>query len=155
MLDTLVPRCRLPCCIDAEKHRNRGSLFKVHSPIASKPMCNMTNASQDDRIRSIDETSESADIMPKHRKKRTHYLLFAAILWSMLPAVAVAQRGPAVVQVEPIIQAPLQPTQYTIGTVEPSRVAVIGSAVDGRVNKLLVREGDFVKENTALAKLLS
>ncbi len=66
-----------------------------------------------------------------------------------------AQRGPAVVEILPIEQRDVTPTQATLGTIMPSRRAVIGSAVDGRVVEFLVREGDRVKKDQELAKLLT
>jgi HlyD family secretion protein len=67
-----------------------------------------------------------------------------------------AQRGPAVVEVVPIQKrTDIAPSQPTVGTVTPSRTAVIGSAVDGRVTELFVREGDRVEEDQALAQLLT
>ena len=69
--------------------------------------------------------------------------------------IAVAQRGPAVVEVTPVIKRDVLMTQTTVGTVTPSRRAVIGSAVDGRVVEFLVREGDRVEKDQPLAKLLT
>ncbi|MCA9213971.1 MAG: efflux RND transporter periplasmic adaptor subunit [Planctomycetales bacterium] len=67
-----------------------------------------------------------------------------------------AQRGPAVVEVKPIIKREnLAPVQTIVGTVEATRKAVVGSAVDGRIIEMLVREGDRVEQDQPLARLLT
>lgn len=71
------------------------------------------------------------------------------------PSLALAQRGPAVVEVEPATLQNVASTQLTVGTVMPTRRAVIGSAVDGRVTKFLVREGQRVEKDQPLAELLT
>lgn len=68
---------------------------------------------------------------------------------------AVAQSGPAVVETKTIVTAVVAPTQATLGTIMPTRRAVIGSAVDGRVVEFLVREGDRVAADQKLASLLT
>ncbi len=68
---------------------------------------------------------------------------------------AMAQRGPAVVETKTIVAAEVAPTQATLGTIMPTRRAVIGSAVDGRVVEFLVREGDRVEADQKLASLLT
>lgn len=84
------------------------------------------------------------------------YLTAMLCVGSSLQAVPLlAQRGPAVVEIELIHERELSPTQAVLGTVHPSRRAVIGSAVDGRVTEFLVREGDRVEANEELAKLLT
>ncbi len=84
-------------------------------------------------------------------------LVGALAAWLIqLPAAHVlAQRGPAVVEVQPIEAREVSTTQATLGTVMPSRRAVIGSAVDGRVVEFLVREGDRVEADQPLASLLT
>jgi multidrug efflux pump subunit AcrA (membrane-fusion protein) len=59
------------------------------------------------------------------------------------------------VEVAPVVQMELAETQPTLGTITPTRRATLGSAVDGRVIELMVREGDRVEENQPLAKLLT
>ncbi len=66
-----------------------------------------------------------------------------------------AQRGPAVVEILPIDQREVEMTQATLGSIMPTRRAVIGSAVDGRVVEFWVREGDRVEKDQPLAKLLT
>ncbi len=68
---------------------------------------------------------------------------------------AIAQRGPAVVETVQIIEKEIVPTQLTLGSIMPTRRAVIGSAVDGRVDEFFVREGARVSEGQKLAKLLT
>lgn len=70
-----------------------------------------------------------------------------------IPA-AHAQRGPAVVEVLLIVEREVEITQATLGSIIPTRRAIIGSAVDGRVEKFDVRVGDRVEENQPLASLL-
>jgi HlyD family secretion protein len=76
------------------------------------------------------------------------------MIYPIAPA-ATAQQGPAVVEVAPVVQTDLAETQPTLGTITPTRRATLGSAVDGRVIELMVREGDRVEENQPLAKLLT
>lgn len=68
---------------------------------------------------------------------------------------AFAQRGPAVVELKTAEMRMVTPSQATVGTIMPTRRAVIGSAVDGRVVEFNVREGDRVAEDQELAKLLT
>ena len=83
-----------------------------------------------------------------HRMIMSTWLAFA-------PTFAFAQRGPAVVEVSPISRREISATQPTLGSVVPTRRAVIGSAVDGRVVKFLVRQGDRVEKDQELASLLT
>lgn len=69
--------------------------------------------------------------------------------------LANAQRGPALVEIAPIANRSVSATQKTLGTIMPSRRAVIGSAVDGRVVEFLVRQGDRVEKDQPLARLLT
>lgn len=67
---------------------------------------------------------------------------------------ALAQVGSAPVVVARVIEAPYVLAEETfVGTVEPVRRALVGSAVDGRVAELLVREGDQVGAGKPLARL--
>lgn len=72
-----------------------------------------------------------------------------------LTSAAFAQRGPAVVEILPIAERNVATTQATLGTIMPTRRAIIGSAVDGRVVEFLVREGDRVEKDQPLASLLT
>ncbi|MEZ6076423.1 MAG: hypothetical protein R3C56_12420 [Pirellulaceae bacterium] len=76
-----------------------------------------------------------------------------AVGWG-LASMAFAQRGPAVVEILPIAQRHVATTQATLGTIMPTRRAVIGSAVDGRVVEFLVR-GRPCRNGPALARLLT
>jgi HlyD family secretion protein len=82
-------------------------------------------------------------------------LVTGLLWWAVGIGTARAQRGPAVVEILPIERRDVQMKQAMLGTLHPSRRAVIGSAVDGRVVKFLVREGDRVEENEELASLLT
>ena len=75
---------------------------------------------------------------------------------ALLPAVVVhAQgRGPQPVVIAEVYDDFVFPTQEFVGTVMPERTAVIGSAVDGRVNEYLISEGVRVEASDPLAKLL-
>jgi HlyD family secretion protein len=77
------------------------------------------------------------------------------LMFFLTAPTAMAQQGPAVVEVAPVVQMELAETQPTLGTITPTRRATLGSAVDGRVIELMVREGDRVEENQPLAKLLT
>lgn len=68
---------------------------------------------------------------------------------------AYAQRGPAVVELKTAEERIVIPSQATLGSIMPTRRAVIGSAVDGRVVEFKVREGDRVEEDQELATLLT
>ena len=90
--------------------------------------------------------------MGRDDRSRIYSLVLAGLL--CVPT-AFAQRGPAVVEVLPLAQREVSTTQATLGTIMPSRRAVIGSAVDGRVVEFLVREGDRVEKDQPLASLLT
>jgi HlyD family secretion protein len=77
------------------------------------------------------------------------------IVYSAIAGPGLAQRGPAVVEVLPVEEREVATTQATLGTITPTRRATIGSAVDGRVVEFLVREGDRVEKDQALASLLT
>ncbi|MDB4679856.1 efflux RND transporter periplasmic adaptor subunit [Planctomycetaceae bacterium] len=69
-----------------------------------------------------------------------------------------AQRGPAPVTAAPILFENVQSSQSFVGTVVPTRQAIIGSAVDGRVIEFKVNEGDRVEADgngAVLAQLLT
>jgi RND family efflux transporter MFP subunit len=78
-----------------------------------------------------------------------------------LPAVVVlnASRsqaqmgGPAPVAVAPVVEREIATGKSFVGTVQPVRKSVVGSAVDGRVLEMPVEEGDAVKKGDLLAQL--
>ena len=78
---------------------------------------------------------------------------FAAVF--LASASARAQRGPALVEVTPVVQREVATGQTFVGTIVPTRRAVVGSAVDGRVVELYVSEGDRVDKGQPLAQLLT
>jgi len=53
------------------------------------------------------------------------------------------------------ISATVKSGQTFVGTVTPSRTAVIGSAVDGRVDQYFINKGERVKDRAPLAQLLT
>jgi HlyD family secretion protein len=59
------------------------------------------------------------------------------------------------VHVAKVVQSDVTSGHAFVGTVMPTRVAVIGSAVDGRVTHFYVNEGDRVKADQPLAQLLT
>ncbi|QDS99147.1 efflux RND transporter periplasmic adaptor subunit [Adhaeretor mobilis] len=65
------------------------------------------------------------------------------------------ERPPAPVVVARVAQRNVTAAQGFVGTVMPSRHAIIGSAVDGRVVEFPVEEGDRVEPKQKLAQLLT
>jgi RND family efflux transporter MFP subunit len=77
-----------------------------------------------------------------------------AVAWGCLAATAGnAQQGPAIVSVATVVQGEVSGGIRFVGTVEPLRRSVVGSAVDGRVIEMLVDEGDPVELDQPLARL--
>ncbi len=75
---------------------------------------------------------------------------------ALTPALLMAQfDGPALVEVAPVQQQAVAAGQEFVGTVFPTKTAVIGSAVDGRVIEFPVNEGDRVEAGQTLAQLLT
>jgi RND family efflux transporter MFP subunit len=71
-------------------------------------------------------------------------------------SLAQAQFGPALVSVAPITEHPNVAAGHTfVGTVNPARRSVVGSAVAGRVIDFMVNDGDRVKQKQPLAQLLT
>lgn len=77
-----------------------------------------------------------------------------SLVW-VAPSQLAAQGGPALVALTPIVKRKVREAQLFVGTVQPSRRAVIGSAVDGRVVTFPINEGDRVDANQELASLLT
>ncbi|QDT96915.1 efflux RND transporter periplasmic adaptor subunit [Gimesia aquarii] len=65
-----------------------------------------------------------------------------------------AQRGPASVAVAKIVEQKIASGQTFVGTVQPIKRSLIGSAVGGRVAEFPVNEGDYVRAKQPLAQLL-
>lgn len=89
--------------------------------------------------------------------QRRRLLPVIALAVTLLPATTplFAQGGPALVKLAPIVQREVAKGQTFVGTVMPSRRAIVGSAVDGRVVEFPVNEGDRVYEKQPLAQLLT
>lgn len=65
-----------------------------------------------------------------------------------------AQFGPSLVVVGPVVeQAEVEAAVTYVGTVQPKRRSLVGSAVDGRVLEFYVNAGDRVEEGQPLAQL--
>lgn len=64
-------------------------------------------------------------------------------------------RGPASVTVATVVQRDVSAGQEFVGTLVPTRISSVGSAVDGRVIEFPVNEGDRVKKGQVLAQLLT
>ena len=82
------------------------------------------------------------------------YLIIATVLvaqFTYIASDAPAQAkkrgspGPALVEIDYVTLKPRATSQSFVGSLEPVRRAVIGSAVEERVEEVLVREGDFVR----------
>lgn len=70
------------------------------------------------------------------------------------PSLAMAQqRPPAPVVVAPVLERKVAAGQTFVGTVQPLRRSVVGTAVPGRVIEFFVNEGDRVKKDQPLAQL--
>src|SRR5687767_4605513 len=90
------------------------------------------------------------------RKSMTRIKIFFAIALFLRAAhSALAQGGPALVEVATVAQREIGSAQTFVGTVMPLKKAIIGSAVDGRVTDFPVNEGDFVPAQGTLAQLLT
>ena len=71
-------------------------------------------------------------------------------------ATSHAQFGPTRVRLAPVeVRRNVVGGHAFVGTVEPRRRSIVGSAVSGRVVELLVNAGDAVKKQQPLAKLLT
>jgi len=104
--------------------------------------------------------------MPTHLCSSSHLLLtsrhfgrFAAGLVLALACSAVAAAPPAEdraapVEVAPVRRVDLATGQSFVGTVYPARSSDVGSAVDGRIVALPVREGQAVEAGEPVAELL-
>lgn len=89
-------------------------------------------------------------------RKRAVFAAVAAVLPLVLPAgPAGADSVPAVpVAAARVEQRELAAGQPFVGTVYPARVSDVGSAVDGRLVKLCVLEGEHVEARQPIAELL-
>lgn len=81
------------------------------------------------------------------------FFLFA--LTSSQPATLAQQQPPAPVVVADVAELIIRSGQSFVATIQPSKRAVIGSAVDGRVVEFPVDPGDRIKSGQPLAQLLT
>ncbi len=89
----------------------------------------------------------------RHTKLQAFAILGIATFF--ICSSAHAQRGPSRVEVAPVVQREVATGQTFVGTILPTRRAVVGSAVDGRVVEVFVDAGDRVEKNQPLAQLLT
>jgi len=78
-------------------------------------------------------------------------LMFAT---SLSPAWAQGPSQASPVRAVPVQQREIASSKTFVGTVQPSKHAVLGSAVDGRVVEFNYEEGDFVEADKPVAQLL-
>ncbi|MCC9603306.1 efflux RND transporter periplasmic adaptor subunit [Stieleria sp. JC731] len=90
-----------------------------------------------------------------HLKRELICLGVLATTLAMMPRQALAQGGPALVELSPVVSREVASGQSFVGTVTPTRRAVVGSAVDGRVIDVFFEEGDRVEKDQPLAQLLT
>ena len=84
------------------------------------------------------------------------FALFAPCLIACSTGTLLAQVGPAIVSVSPVVvRQNVEAGQSFVGHVHPIRRSVIGSAVDGRVVEFKVNAGDYVTAKQPLAQLLT
>ena len=84
-----------------------------------------------------------------------HHSLLITGLLCLVPGslrTACSQDASPVV-VSRVIEAEVNTGQRVVGTVKPLRTSTIGSAVDGRVEELLVNQGNAVEQGQVLARL--
>ncbi|MEZ6073594.1 MAG: efflux RND transporter periplasmic adaptor subunit [Pirellulales bacterium] len=81
--------------------------------------------------------------------------VLACSVVAVTPVTYAQPNAAALVAVSPAIEEEVEVTQAFVGTVMPSKTAVIGSAVDGRVIEFPFNAGDRVEANEPLAKLLT
>lgn len=62
---------------------------------------------------------------------------------------------PKPVNVDIVIVAEVKSGRRVVGSVEPRRVSTVGSAVDGRLDKMLVDPGQPIKQGAPIAQLLT
>jgi multidrug efflux pump subunit AcrA (membrane-fusion protein) len=79
----------------------------------------------------------------KSLSARLFVLVAVGIVGAAAARRAAAQAAPVVVA--PVIERDITVGQTFVGTVEPTRRSIVGSAVDGRVVRVPVEEGDFVE----------
>ena len=66
-----------------------------------------------------------------------------------------AQAEPKPVEIDNVVVAEIQSGHRVVGTVQPLRVSTVGSAVDGRVAKLHVDQGQAVTQAGPIAQVLT
>ncbi len=82
-------------------------------------------------------------------------VLSFAIVVSATSRLLAQAPPPAPIVVVPVVDQQLRTGQTFVGTIEPEQRATIGSAVDGRVVRFPVNEGDRVEAGQELAELLT
>ena len=74
-------------------------------------------------------------------------------IFAAAAVAALAQDSGTRVAVSVVVERKVTTGQRAVGTLNPVKVSVIGSAIDGRVVEFLVNQGQFVKQGAPLAKL--
>ncbi|MBX3440096.1 MAG: efflux RND transporter periplasmic adaptor subunit [Planctomycetaceae bacterium] len=86
-------------------------------------------------------------------------LALLIVCGAVLPHVVVAQSAsppvvpPSPAKVAAVVQRDVESLQAAVGTIEPARRSIVGSAVDGRVIQFPRENGDRVLEGDTLAQL--
>lgn len=80
-------------------------------------------------------------------------LLVPVLMNALAGLVAAQQRPPSPVMVATVAERDVAAGQVFVGTVQPLRRSVVGTAVAGRVIEFPVNEGDKVKKDQPLAQL--
>ena len=80
-------------------------------------------------------------------------ILITTALFAASEAIAQPGRGPSPVAVTEVIERKVAAGQSFVGTVQPIRRSIVGTAVAGRVIEFSVNEGDRVKKDQPLAQL--
>jgi RND family efflux transporter MFP subunit len=91
---------------------------------------------------------------PRHTPLYPWVLAAVSAALVLFPSPAVAQfGGPQPVAVAEVERKEILAERSFVGTIEPYRETVIGSAVEGRMIELFAREGDLIPKGEPLAQL--
>ena len=83
-------------------------------------------------------------------------LSVALSLFALVTPVAAQPGGPPQampVGVSPVVERDVAEGRTFVGTVHPSQITVVGSAVDGRVEEVPVNDGDWVEKDQTVTEL--
>lgn len=88
-----------------------------------------------------------------------YFLIVIAILvilylpCSLVSSATPQKHSPVPVVVEEVVEAQLQETFTFVGTVKPEQRSLVATEIDGLVEELLYKEGDYVEKGSAMARL--